>query len=86
MTTKKPPSIETSLKELNKIVEKLEKGNVPLEEALNQFEKGITLSKQCQTSLDKAEQKIEKLVHKNGHELLLDVSDEYAEEMESDDE
>lgn len=52
---------EASITELEGIVLQLEKGELDLEEALKQFEKGIGLTRSCQTILRKAEQKIEGL-------------------------
>ena len=54
-------NLEKSLKDLENIVEELEKGELSLNEALNLFEKGVQLSTKCQTSLTEAEQKIEKI-------------------------
>ena len=51
--------LEKSLKNLEKIVEQLEKGDLPLSESLSLFEKGIQLTKTCQTTLSQAEQKIQ---------------------------
>lgn len=52
---------EKSIEELETIVEQLEKGDLPLEESLRQFEVGINLAQQCQKILTQAEQKIEML-------------------------
>lgn len=49
---------EQSLSELEDIVRQLEKGDLSLEESLQQFEKGIGLARHCQDALNKAEQKI----------------------------
>lgn len=57
----KPIHFETSIAELEAIVAQLEKGELPLEDSLKQFEKGINLAQQCQTILTEAEQKIEVL-------------------------
>lgn len=57
----KPIHFEKSIAELQDIVVQLEKGELPLEDSLKQFEKGITLARQCQDILDQAEQKIELL-------------------------
>lgn len=57
----KPGHFEQSMTELETIVLQLEKGELDLDEALKQFEKGITLARSCQTTLRKAEQKIELL-------------------------
>jgi exodeoxyribonuclease VII small subunit len=58
-TTKQ--SFEQSLHRLEKIVEMLEQGNVPLEESLGLYEEGITLSKNCMDTLSKAELKVKQL-------------------------
>lgn len=53
---------EDSIKELEKIVESLEKGDCGLAESLDLFEKGIKLSKECNDMLDKAEKKVSVLI------------------------
>jgi exodeoxyribonuclease VII small subunit len=53
---------EQSMRELEALVERLEKGDLPLEEALKQFERGIALTRACQTALKAAEQKVEILM------------------------
>jgi len=60
---KRQPDLEKSLAELEKIVEELEAGDIPLEQALKQFEKGIKLSRDCQTALQTAEQKVQILMN-----------------------
>jgi len=55
-------SFETSLAELEQIVGKLESGDLPLEESLDLFEKGIKLSRECRTRLTNAERRIEILM------------------------
>jgi len=55
-------NLEKSLKELETIVEKLEEGDIPLEESLKEFEKGVKLSRDCQTALKDAEQKVQILI------------------------
>ena len=59
MTDTKPINFEASLEELTKIVENMEKGELSLEESLKQFERGVTLTRQCQTALKEAEQKVQ---------------------------
>lgn len=59
--TNKPEQFEPSITELETIVSRLEKGDLHLEDALQQFEKGIHLARACQTMLRQAEQKIEQL-------------------------
>ncbi|MBR2479565.1 MAG: exodeoxyribonuclease VII small subunit [Clostridia bacterium] len=55
---------ETALSELEKIIEKLESSDTPLDEALKLYEKGISLVRVCSSRLDSAEQKI-KLLRQN---------------------
>lgn len=61
-------TFEESVKELEKTVQSLEKGDLTLEESIQAFEKGIELSKTCSDILDKAEKRINILVG-NGEEL-----------------
>ncbi len=51
-------TFEESMTELEEIVASLEKGDCPLDEAVKLFEKGVKISNECNTALDKAEQKI----------------------------
>jgi exodeoxyribonuclease VII small subunit len=60
------PDLEKSLAELEKIVERLETGELSLDESLKQFERGVALTRQCQTALRNAEQKVEILLRKSG--------------------
>ena len=69
MARKTSTNFEKSLAELEQLVEAMEQGDLPLEEALKQFEKGISLAGNCQKALQNAEQKVKQLVEKNG-ELL----------------
>ena len=57
---------EKSLKELETIVERMEKGEQSLEASLKDFERGNALAAACRASLEEAEQRIEKLVDKSG--------------------
>lgn len=57
MTAKKP-TFESQLKDLQAIVNHLEKGDLPLQDALTHYEKGIKLTRQCQEMLSQAEQKV----------------------------
>ena len=54
----KKPTFEEAMARLETIVAGLEKGDVPLEEAMGLFEEGTALMKQCSQVLDKAEQKV----------------------------
>ena len=68
MTEKDTPRLdfEAAMDELEKLVARMEQGDLPLEETLQQFERGIELTRQCQQALDEAEQKVEVLVEKAG--------------------
>ncbi|MDJ0805914.1 MAG: exodeoxyribonuclease VII small subunit [Gammaproteobacteria bacterium] len=55
---KKSPSFEEAMQELEGLVESLEKGDLPLEESLKSFERGVELTRTCQQALDEAEQKV----------------------------
>jgi len=61
-TQKRTPDLEKSLVELEDIVQQLEDGDLPLEKALKQFEKGVKLSRDCQTALRAAEQRVQILM------------------------
>jgi exodeoxyribonuclease VII small subunit len=60
------PKFEDSLQRLESIVDELEKGNVPLEQALKLFEEGLELSTLCRKELEDAEGKVELLIKQNG--------------------
>ena len=81
MKTKPPnkeklPDFEQSLLELEALVAKLEQGDVPLEDALKTFERGVALTRQCQTALRTAQQKVEVLLARNGEESIEPLADE----------
>ena len=67
--TKRPPDFEKSLAELEELVEKLEAGDLPLEDALKSFERGIGLTRECQGALDAAQARVEILLKRNGERL-----------------
>lgn len=76
------PSFEEALAQLEGIVERLESGELPLEDALAAFERGISLSRRCAGELDAAERRIEVLVEQ-GAGLAAEPFDE---PLEADDE
>ena len=61
---------EQSLQELEKLVERMEKGDLSLEESLKDFERGVALTRSCQEALKTAEQKVQQLIQQNGKSLL----------------
>jgi exodeoxyribonuclease VII small subunit len=62
-TTK--PDFETALSELEALVEKMEQGDLSLEDSMQQYERGVALSQQCQSLLETAEQKVQILTKNN---------------------
>jgi exodeoxyribonuclease VII small subunit len=78
MAQKKPnnPDFEKSLAELEKLVEKMEQGDLSLEASLDHFEKGVQLSRACQQALREAEQKVEILMQKSEQEALAPFDSE----------
>lgn len=78
MTKKKPTEdknpirFEQSLDQLEGIVDQLESGELPLQEALDAFKSGVTLAQQCQKSLADAELEVKMLIeNKNGETSLV---------------
>lgn len=71
MNNKKKPTFESQLEALEEIVSHLEQGDLPLDDSLAQFEKGVKLTKDCQKMLNQAEQKV-----------MLLTDDEQLEEFE----
>jgi exodeoxyribonuclease VII small subunit len=62
----KPIDFEQALAELEGLVERLERGEVPLDEALRAFERGVALTRHCQACLQTAQQKVEILLKRSG--------------------
>ncbi len=73
---KTSPGLEEALEELETLVEKMEDGELTLEQALAEFQRGIALTRQCRTALKEAEHKVKVLQKKAGIEQLADFSDE----------
>jgi exodeoxyribonuclease VII small subunit len=64
------PDFEEALAELESLVERLERGDLPLDEALKTFERGVELTRHCQASLKAAQQKVEILLKRgNSNEI-----------------
>lgn len=66
------PTFEQNLEALNTIVTNLEQGDIPLEQALTEFQKGVTLSKTLQDTLTHAEKTLTKMMAENGTEVLFE--------------
>ncbi|HJA27681.1 MAG TPA: exodeoxyribonuclease VII small subunit [Candidatus Limosilactobacillus intestinigallinarum] len=76
MATQKEPSFEEQLAQLQAIVNQLEQGNVPLEEALQQFQEGIKLAKKLQGKLNDAEKTLGHLIDDDGNERVYEGTDD----------
>ncbi len=71
------PDFEAAMRDVEQLVERLEQGDMPLEESLAAFERGVALTRACQSALKDAEQKVEILLKKAGEPVVEDfTSDE----------
>lgn len=72
------PAFEDSVKRLSEIVDRLEKGDLPLEQSLGLFEEGVQLARSAQTRLDAAERRVEELlaIDENGKPLTRELETE----------
>jgi len=72
----KPLDFEKALNELESLVETMEQGDMSLEDSLKHFERGVDLTRQCQTALREAEQKVQILIDKSEQAGLEDFTEE----------
>ena len=63
-TAAKKLGFEPALAELEELVARMESGNLPLEEALRSFERGVKLTRECQLALQAAQQRVQVLVQR----------------------
>lgn len=70
------PQLESALSEINTIIEKMEHGELSLEQSLNHFERGVILIKQAQKILQDAEQKVQILMKNQENENLADYEND----------
>jgi len=75
MSGKAPVNLEKSLEQLEALIDELEGGDLPLESAMKKFEEGIKLTRQCQSALKDAEQRVEILLKNAGGEEVLEPFD-----------
>ncbi len=68
------PAFEQSLAELEKIVSRMEQGDQALDRMLKDFEHGMALARECRISLDQAQQRVDRLVKKDGEYVLEPLS------------
>jgi exodeoxyribonuclease VII small subunit len=69
--TSKTVNFEAAMQELESLVARMEKGDRSLEDSLKDFERGVELTRLCQTALRDAEQKVQKLISDNGQNVLV---------------
>ncbi len=74
-----PIDFEQSLNQLTNLVEKMEQGNLSLEESLQYYEKGVGLIRECQQALTKAKTKVQRLAKENYEEVLKPFYDDSDE-------
>ncbi|WP_006786872.1 exodeoxyribonuclease VII small subunit [Thiorhodospira sibirica] len=67
-----PPDFAQALEELERLVQRLEQGDLSLEDALSEFERGLALTRQCQHALAIAEQKVHILTEQGAVEFSPD--------------
>ncbi|MDO7643121.1 MAG: exodeoxyribonuclease VII small subunit, partial [Reinekea forsetii] len=77
--SKKTPAFEDKLSTLESLVERLESGQLSLDEAMDAFEQGIKLTRDCQESLATAEQKVQILMTKSGQQTLQPLPEQGRE-------
>lgn len=65
-----PPDFEAALEELEALVERMESGELSLDESLAAFERGIRLTRRCQQALTDAEQRVQALLEKDDGALV----------------
>lgn len=69
-----PESFEVAIEQLETLVQQLEKGELPLADALTAFKNGVELSQYCHKTLTEAEQTVAKMMTADGEVLLDEVS------------
>lgn len=72
----KEQNLEASLEEITQVIDKMEHGELTLEQSLAHFERGISLVKNCQKMLEEAEQKVQILIQQNNQDTLTSYQDE----------
>ena len=75
---------EQALSELESLVARLERGDVPLDDALRTFERGVALTRHCQACLQAAQQKVEILLKRGGQSQVEPFEGSAEEEAPAD--
>ena len=79
--SKKPIDFENTLDQLEDIVDDMENGDLSLEESLKAFEQGIKLTRDCQSALTQAEQKVHMLIEENGKLKAVDFDSALEDDL-----
>jgi exodeoxyribonuclease VII small subunit len=79
------PDFEKSLQELEQLVERLEVGDLPLEESLRTFERGVALTRECQLALQSAQARVEILQKRDGEAQAVPFDAGPDEGLDADD-
>lgn len=72
MAKRKKLDYEAAVAELESLVDRLEQGDISLEESLKLYESGVLLTRECQEALQNAEQKVQMLLQQSGQTNLVD--------------
>lgn len=84
MSDKEGPNFEEALKRLESIVERMEQGDLPLDESLALFQEGIALSRICTSQLNAADERVRKLVRvENGRFVIEPLDQDSPPEQET---
>ena len=75
----KEAGFESTLAELEALVARMEAGNLPLEEAMRSFERGVQLTRECQAALEAAQQRVQVLTQRASGAKLEDFATESTE-------
>ncbi|WP_210609660.1 exodeoxyribonuclease VII small subunit [Priestia flexa] len=76
MANKKEQTFEDAMEQLEKIVNNLEEGDIPLEEAIEKFQQGMSLSKFCHDRLQQIEKQMENILQEDGTLAPFTVQEE----------
>jgi exodeoxyribonuclease VII small subunit len=75
----KETGFESTLAELEELVARMEAGNLPLEEAMRSFERGVQLTRECQTALQSAQLRVQILMQRASGTTIEDFEPEGSE-------
>ena len=75
-TPTEPVPFEATLAQLEALVARLESGELPLDEALRTFEQGVRLTRECQSALGTAQQKVQQLLQRGEDSIVEDFRPE----------